>query len=202
MKLIKRTIALHGGQEMHILTPKTPSREVTAAHFQRGDYYIFSNAAGFAWLADVFSFAGFLRENEVLHVPLPFAHRAAFEGTDAVHLDGFVCQNYCAAQFSSKVIAAALRQKPTREQELDCVPRSCEALEAPWQRRTLTVREHGKLLYISSNGSMYYYFAKSCAEYADLEDEPDNWAHAHFDQDENTAKSVGVTLHYWFMGDT
>jgi hypothetical protein len=202
IKMMKRTVPLHGGQTLHILTPKAPSGEVTAVHFQRGDHYICANAAGFAWLADIFSLAGFLRENEILYAPLPFAHRAAFQATDAVHLDGFVCMNYCAAQVSPKVIAAALHRKPAREEELDCTPRSCKPLQTQWQRRTLTVRQTGELLYISTNGSMFYALARESADLSSLGDDPEGWAHSHFDWEENTAKSAGVTLHYWYMGDT
>jgi hypothetical protein len=57
------------------------------------------------------------------------------------------------------------------------------------------------LLYISTNGSIYYYLARESAGIATAGDNPEGWAHSHFDWDENTAKSVGVTLHYWYMGD-
>jgi len=208
MKFIRRTAMLHGGRELHILVPEeiNPYAAVAAGQDARGVHQLLGNCAGFAWLENLFAQAAFLQENELLHVPLAFAHEEVLEGCNYTYLSGFVCMNYCSAQFSVKEIAAVLKTKPLREQGVE--------REAPkpyinweWHREkrwllknNLTVRPHGNLLYISTNGIQFQSLARACKDIADSGEDPDSWAHEHFDWKENTSKSVGLDLRCWYMG--
>jgi len=208
VKFTKRTILLHGGQEMHILAPEevSPYAAAVAGDDARGVHQLIGNCAGFVWLEEIFAQAAALRENEVLHVPLAFAHGDALVGCNYTYLSGFVCMNYCAARFSVKETAAALKAKPLREQYVE---REAEKPYADWKwhgekpwllYRNLTVRPQGNLLCISTNGRQFQSLARACKDIADSGDDPDSWAHEHFDWEENTSKSVGLDLRYWYMG--
>jgi len=139
-------------------------------------------------------------------VPLAFAHGDVLQGCNYTYLSGFVCMNYCAARFSVKEIAAALKAKSMQKQRVE---RETEKPYADWEwhrekpwllNRNLTVRSHSNTLYISTNGTQFQSIALACKGIADSGEAPDSWAHEHFDWEENTSKSVGLDLRYWYMG--
>lgn len=70
MKLIRRKITVHGGNEVFILTPCDISKSVTAGHNNKGFALVWGNGSGYQFLAECFSIAAGLRRNEILYLPI------------------------------------------------------------------------------------------------------------------------------------
>lgn len=201
MTLLRKTIRLHTGREISVLTPAETRRDVAATE-DRGEYCIVANGTGFSLLARLFALAISLGNDELLYLPLSFACREAFQKAyPAVNtfLSGIVLFNYCTTQISVKDIVAALKNAPVKTETVFREPPAIGEYPSRWKRaRRLTVKAHGPLLIISGNGDVFTAFAHTAINFASDGDTAErNDDHAHYDWDENTAKSPGVTLLYW-----
>lgn len=202
MKLVRKTVCLYAGREIHILTPKITCDKITATDDKCGYYYIFSNGTGYSLLANVFAAAISLENNELIYFPLNFAYRDAYEWDFPEldhHYSGIVLFNYCTAQIDGKDICTTLKCNTARKEPVTRSTNFSLEFPDPWKtRHRLTVKEHGKFLIISGNRHIFTLLAQSCKNLSQYGDNMayNDW-HLHHDWGENTAKSLGITLHYW-----
>lgn len=206
IQLNKRTVTLHGGRTISVLTPCDSTTLITGVDNQRGYYLILSNGTGYDFLSKLMALAGVLEKDEIIHLPFGLEPN---EELKSIFPNGFykdmVLINYCAAQLKPKDIDTVLKAKRYREER---VSRTCnvpEQWDETWcwkNRRKLTVKAHGKTLIMSTNKNMFVYMAMGCVGMAECGDDAveNLMPHEHYDWQENTAKSVGITLHYWHNG--
>lgn len=205
MKIIKRRVLLTGEHELNILIPEKTCCDITATD-NRGYYYLLSNGTGYSLFTDVFALATSLGKNELIYIPLEFMHTGSytndFPGEN--HYKGLVIFNYITTKLKSKDIAGALKTKIFKEERLIRQTSYSEEYPNHWEtRRRLTVKKMGKLLILSGEKLVFTSMAHDCArlsEYGDNSKYNECPPHMHYDGDENTAKSVGITLYYWHNG--
>jgi len=204
MGLIRKTVHLHGGRDIYILTPETIGREITAIDDKKGYFYLMSNGTGYTLLLKLFALAISLRNNELIHFPLDFAYQNAYEKDFPElenHYAGIVLFNYCKTQIDGKDILFALKSKPAKTELINRDTLFFDEFPDRWKtRHRLTVKNRGKLLIMSGNGDIFTSMAQSCANLAEYGDDAEynkHPPHMHHDWDENTAKSVGITMYYW-----
>ncbi len=202
MKLIKKTISIHGGREIPVLAPLAPNSNITSGHDHKGDIMIWGNGSGYQYLAECFSIASELNKDEILYVPSQFkaGHKFVQTFDNCDYNLSIVCTNYCEIQISPKDIDKILRAKVYTEQIIYRSPTTRKEFIERWKTdRRLTVKIYKRGLYISTNKdgfSSLSFGACNIAEYGDNYYE-DFLPHAHYDWNENTSASVGVTLYHW-----
>lgn len=112
-----------------------------------------------------------------------------------------ICKNYCETQISPKEIEDILKIKVWTEEIIKRNPRKNTDFIDRWKtNRRLTVKIHNKNKYISTNKDGFHSLtcgAYNLTKYGDEYIE-DYLPHMHYDSDENTSASVGVTLCYWY----
>ena len=204
MEFIRKTVCLYDGREINILTPTRNSREITATDNQKGYFYLMSNGTGYALLTKIFALAISLGGNELIHLPLDFAYREAYEKDFSElenHYIGIVLFNYCTTQLDGKDILNVLKSKSVKTDIINRDTLFSDGSPDRWKtRHRLTVKKRGKLLILSGNGDIFTSMAQSCknlAEYGDDVEFNKYPPHMHHDWDENTAKSVDITFYYW-----
>ena len=201
MELYKRVITCHGGQEIIVLSPLAVHSSITAGHDHKGFPLIWGNGSGYTFLAECFSIAAELMRNEVLYLPAQFKGSNEFlEIFD--HWESrlsIVCTNYCETQLSPKDIEKVLQVKVYSEQIINRTPVIKTEYMDNWKtHRRITVKIKNRNMYISTNRDGYStlgWGASDLAEYGDRHYE--FHPHQHFDRDDNTSSSVGVTLYHW-----
>lgn len=204
MELVKRLVLLHGRQEISILTPNRLNYDITVAT-EKGYCFMISNGSGYAYLSEFFALGISLQKDEVLYLPLEFRNMAAyvndFSELNEKHYSGLILFNYCTAQFSAKEIISAIKAKIYRK---ELISRACDfSAEYTDRWKTIhrtTVKESGAFIIISTNADGFTSFAQSCAKLAEYGDDVqynEYPPHMHHDHNENTFKSLGITLYYW-----
>lgn len=201
MKLARKTIMMHGGAELYVLSPAEPITNVTSGHDNKGFAAIFGNGSGYAFLTQFFAAAADLRKNEILYLDTKYFRNDGFEETfsEIEYNYAIVCTNYCETQVSPKEIEKALATKIYTEQIIDRTPTAdLHYLDAWKTRRRLTVKLHKEILFLSTNRDGFISLAMGASNLAKCGDKYyDFMPHYHFDWDENTSASVGVTLYHW-----
>lgn len=202
MEIIKRTITVHGGQEIYVLMPIVMNQSIACGHDNKGFSIIWANGSGYQFLAECFSIAAELKKNEILYLPTHFRGNDEFNQVFRGFECNFniVCVNYSEAQVSSKDIERVLKVKTYSEEIINRYPEIYRSYPEVWKLyRRLTIKFHKKNMYISTNKngfSMLSYGASNMAEYGDIHYN-ESLPHAHYDCDENTSKSIGVTFYHW-----
>ncbi|KNY25857.1 hypothetical protein [Pseudobacteroides cellulosolvens] len=201
MKITQKTITVHGGHEIFLLTPLMVNSNITSGHDNKGYVLIWGNGSGYKFLAECFSVASELKKNEILYLPAKFKGNDEFIqvfGNCDYNLN-IVCTNYCETQISLKDIEKILKTKVCSEQIIDRSPIINTKYIERWKTdRRLTVKIYKRYLHISTNRdgfSSLAYGAGNMAEYGDVY--YNFFPHVHYDWDENTYKSVGVNLYHW-----
>lgn len=203
MNLVKNTIIIHGGREIHVLIPEEISQDITAGHDNKGFVVTLGNGSGYLFLAKCFSLASELQKNEILYLPVRFKCTHEFEE----RFSGFyynlniILTNYCNTQISIKDIEKVLQVKVFKQELISRCPNINKDYIESWKTdRRLTVKIHKRNLYITTNRDVFSSLAcgaSNLAEYGDDVQYNDFSPHYHFDWNENTATSVGITLYYW-----
>jgi hypothetical protein len=202
VKLIRKKITVHGGNEVFILTPCDISKSLTAGHNNKGFALTWGNGSGYQFLAECFSIAAGLQRNEILYLPIRYGASDEFKETfnEFAYNYNIVCINYCETQISSKDIEVILKIKTYTEEIIIRKPSVNNEFIDRWKtNRRLTVKIHGKNICISTNRDGFQslsYGACNLTEYGD-EYINDCLPHMHYDWNENTSTSVGITLYYW-----
>lgn len=203
MNLTTKTITLHGGREIYVLTPQMMNCNITAGHDKNDFVMILANGSGYQFLAECFSIAAELQQNELLYLPVQFKGNDEFTETFSYfdyNLD-IICTNYCETQISPKEIENVLQKKVYAQQSITRSANINKSFIDSWKTdRRLTVKIHKKNLFITTNRdgfSALAYGADHLAAYGDDVKYNTYPPHDHFDWDENTSVSTGVTLYYW-----
>ncbi len=102
-------------------------------------------------------------------------------------------------QISPKYIEKLLKVKVYSEQIINRTPTIESNYINRWETKNrLTIKIHEKNMYISTNRDGFCSLAAGAKEMAENGDEHyDYLRHRHYDSDENTSASVGVTLYHW-----
>jgi regulator of sigma D len=202
VKLIRKKITIHGGNELFILKPCDISKSVTAGHDNKGFVLIWGNGSGYQFLAECFSIAASLQKNEILYIPIRYCPSDDFKET----FNGFeynyniVCVNYCETQISLKDIEEILKIKIYTEETIILMPDvNTEYIDRWKTNRRLTVKIHRTNMYISTNRDGFHSLSRGACNLTEYGDEfiNDYLPHMHYDWHENTSTSVGITLYYW-----
>lgn len=163
-----------------------------------------SNGTGYALLSELFASAISLENNELIHLPLPFEYLETYKKDFPElenHCSGIVVFNYCTTRIDGRNISAALKSKAIKEAIITRNSQFSDDFPDRWKtHHRLTVKKKGSLLIMSGNSDIFTSLAQSCASLAEYGDDADYNKyppHRHHDWDENTAKSVGITLYYW-----
>jgi len=203
MKLIRNTITMHGGKEVYILIPQEINENITAGHDNKGFVVILGNGSGYSFLAECFAIASELQKNEILYLPVRFKGCPEFEkrfSSFAYNLT-IIFTNYCSTQISIKNIEKVLQVKVLKNETTTRAANiNKENIERWKTERRLTVKIHKNNLYIASNRdgfSSLAYGAFKMSKYGDDVEYNDYQPHYHYDWQENTSTSNGVTLFYW-----
>ena len=203
LDLTRRTVLLHGGREVHILTPRRISPYICAFGWQ-GYYSVFANSSGNAVLKELLTIACALRKDELIHLPLSFPYYAEFIKDfwePSEHLTNLIFMNYCTCQLKTKEIVLAIKSPPCRQQVIArSFPLSDDFVKRWKKQRRLTVKTAGKTLILSTNRDVFTDMAQSCKFLSELEDNEEMNhlpPHMHYNYDENTAKSLGIVFTYW-----
>lgn len=203
MDLIKKTITIHGGREIHVLTPVKVNCNITSGHDNKGFTLILGNGSGYQYLAECFAIAGELQKNEILYIPIQFNGNNEFKQAfgDFDYNMNIICTNYCETQFSCKDIVKLLQVKVFSELAITRSPTINRDYLDKWKtEKRLTVKTHKRYLFITTNREGFSSLACGASDMADYgDDEKFNEfpPHQHYDWGENTSASVGVTLYYW-----
>ena len=200
MELIKKTITVHGGRDIHILTPVTIHPAITSGH-NKGYVMIWGNGSGYQFLAECFQISAELNKNEILYLPIQFKANENFKETfpDCDYNLNIICTNYCEIQISPKDIENILPVKVYSEQVINRSPTINTDFIKSWKtNRRLTVKIHKRNMYISTNKDGFSSLSRGACKMAEYGDDYyDFLPHTHFDWAENTSASVGVTLYHW-----
>ncbi|SHO52525.1 hypothetical protein [Anaerocolumna xylanovorans] len=202
MELIKRRITVHGGKEVYVLTPGNVSKSITAGHDNKGFVLTWGNGSGYQFLAECFSAAADLQKNEILYLPVRYQASEEFiESFGGCEYNyNIVCTNYCETRISPKDIEEILKIKIWTEELI--IRRSdihTEYIDRWKTNKRLTVKIHKKNMYISTNRDGFHSLSCGACNLTEYGDEyiEDYLPHMHYDWNENTSVSVGVTLYYW-----
>lgn len=202
MEIIKKVITVHGGHEIQVLTPLAINSNITSGHDNNGYVLIWGNGSGFQFLAECFSIAAELRKNEILYLPTQFKANDEFSQvfSSCDYNLNIVCTNYCETQISPKDIEKVLKVKVYSEEIINRDPAIKTDYIERWKTdRGLTVKIHKRNMYISTNGDGFSSLSSGACNMAEYGDNyyNDFLPHVHYDWDENTSKSVGVTFYHW-----
>jgi hypothetical protein len=202
MELNKRAITIHGGRVIFVLTPLLTNSNITAGHDHKGYVLIWGNGSGYQFLAECFSIAAELKKDEILYIPTQFRPGEEFKElfNNCDYDLNIVCTNYCEMQISPKDIDKVMHIKVCSEQVITRSPVINTDFVARWKTdRRLTVKISKQNMCISTNRDGFYSLAcgaNNMAEYGDIY--YDSFLpHVHYDWNENTSVSVGVTLYHW-----
>lgn len=174
------------------------------------DYWILGNGKGHAFLADTFACAASLRQGQFIHIPASMVPNKElcemFPAPFNIFLD-MVLLNYCSLTLNSKEVVASLAAnsrwegrvwvKPVQE---EVYPRKEQSL-----RHKLTVKRVHKHLIISTNGDILRHMSNDSREMINIPDaSTSNYypEHFHYDWNEPTFRSAGMTLRYWYNGES
>jgi len=204
-----RTLPRKHGQPVQLLQPTAIPDTVCSLEIETGDdYWVLGNGQGHAFLADAFACAASLRQGQFIYIPVSMIPndelRDIFPQSINTFLD-VVLLNYCALTLSSKEVAACLASNANWEGRVWVKPLRDEPYpRKEWNlRRKLTVKRIHKHLTISTNGYMYRCMARDSREMINIPDRQtsNNYTeHFHYDRDETTSRSYGMTLRYWYNG--
>jgi hypothetical protein len=200
---------LHGGKKISLLTPIKLNINITITDDGKGYYYMISNGTGYSFLTEVFALGISLQKNEILYLPFEFSNMNSYE-TDfpnkEKHYSGLILINYCTTQIAAKDIICSIK---TKTYQNESIAKTCEFSSEPinrWKtRHRTTVKAIGSFIIISTNADGFSSFAQSCSNLAEYGDDSKNNEfppHMHHDWDENTSKSLGITLYYWQSPET
>ncbi len=202
MEFTRRTITLHGGRELYILSPNTAICGIASGHDHKGNALIWGNGTGYQFLSQCFAISAELKNNEILYIPIRFEAveqlRQAFG--DCVYNLNIICTNYCDTQISPKDIERALGVKTFEERTIHRSAVVSKDYVESWKtERRLTVKTHKKNMCITTNRDVFSALARGAQKMQAYGDDYHNdfSPHTHFDWDENTSVSLGVTLYYW-----
>lgn len=148
MEIIKRTITVHGGQEIYVLMPIVMNQSITCGHDNKGFNIIWANGSGYQFLAECFSIAAELKKNEILYLPTHFRDNDEFNQVFTGFECNFniVCVNYCETQVSSKDIERVLKVKTYSEEFINRYPKVYRNYPEVWKLyRRLTIKIHKKI---------------------------------------------------------
>lgn len=203
MELTKKKATLYGGREIAILCPHEVDRNIAAGHDNKGNALIWGNGNAYRFLSQCLAVAAELQNNELLYIPVQFEasedFRYIFDGCD--YSLNIVCTNYCETPISIKDIERALQIKGCEEQIISRTATvNCEYIERWKTERRLTVKTHRKYIYIATNRDGFLSLSQG-AHRMRAHDDANSYdgflPHIHFDWEENTSVSLGVTLYYW-----
>jgi hypothetical protein len=201
VKLVKRSVIIHGGKEVFVLIPLDINEIVIAGHDNLGSVLIWGNDSGYRFLAECFSISAELLNNEILYLPLKQNTSKGFNERfhECEYNYSIICTNYCETQLSPKEIEAILKIKVWTEEIINRTPKINTEYIDHWKaKRRLTVKIHKKNMYISTNRHGYHSLTCGANDLMEYEGKTieDFIPHRHFDWEENTSTSVGVTLYY------
>lgn len=113
-----------------------------------------------------------------------------------------ICVNYCETQLSAKqIIKFLLNENFAVEDAISRPVQKYNEYIDMWKtNRRLTVKLYKKTLFIYTNGDGFKSLSNGAFNMAENGDDVelnDYSPHYHFDWDENTSKSEGLTLYYW-----
>ncbi|MEL7658970.1 MAG: hypothetical protein AAGU75_24020, partial [Bacillota bacterium] len=203
MRLIRRAVTAHGGRIFYVLIPVSVDSNIAAGYDQKGYVIIWGNGSGYQFLAECFSIAAELKENEILYIPSIFKPGAAFKElfSNCEHGLDIVCVNYCELQISPKDIDKLMRINVYTEQVTTRTPTINNDFIERWKTdRRPTVKLSKQNLCITTNRDGYRSLAcgaDSLSQYGDDFDDDGFLPHVHYDWSENTSVSVGVNLYHW-----
>lgn len=203
MNIVRNTITIHGDKEIYVLIPQEISQDITAGHDNKGFVMILGNGSGYLFLAKCFSIASELQKNEILYIPVRFKGGHEFEECfrNFDYNLNIILTNYCNTQISIKDIEKVLQIKVYRQELISRTPKIIKEYIESWKTdRRLTVKIHKRNLYITTNRDGFSSLAcgaGNLSKYGDDVQYNDFPPHLHFDWEENTCSSVGVTLYYW-----
>lgn len=214
MKFAKKTVYPGGRKEklpIHVFTPanSAPGRQI-APVLCNGEVIVLAGGGAYSFLAKALYCAALPQgadEGEkgcVMAIPCPFAFKpqlAAYYPNIQEHYKGIILYNTKQAGLSAQEILQAVETAEKQKGTL------CRAEPAPpsnggrWEtNNTLTVKREGGWVFISGAPAIFKEIAKMCEDFsqygdgADINQCPPHW---HFDSEENTAGSDGLTLCYW-----
>lgn len=202
MELVKNDVLMHGGRKISIISPLIINPNITAGYDKNGYCFIWANGSGYAALAELFAIAADLKRDEVLLLPARYAASEEFQQV----FSGFeynyniVCTNYCETQISIKDAEKIIEAKSHAKNVINRFPAvSADYIERWKIDRRLTVKVHKRNMYISTNRDGFHSLARGASDMSEYGDQyMDGFLpHRHFDWDENTSASLGVTLYYW-----
>lgn len=201
MQLIKKTITVHGGREVYILTPVTVHPAITSGHNNIDYVMIWGNGSGYQFLAECFQISAQLNKNEILYLPIHFKANENFKETfsDCDYNFNIICTNYCEIQIAPKDIEKILQVKVYSEQIINRSPTINTEFIYRWKTyRRLTVKIHKRNMYFTTNKYGFSSLARGAFHLTKYGNNYyDFLPHEHFDWDENTSSSTGVTLYHW-----
>lgn len=204
LDLMKKSVMLHGGKRIALLTPNQLNKSITIFDDGKGYYVMLSNGTGYSFLSEIFALGISLQNNELIYLPFESRNNNAYGNyclNEEKHYSGLILFNYCTAQFTAKEIMCSIKTK-TYQREL--ITKTCEfssELIDKWKiRHKTTIKARGSLIIISTNANGFTSLAQSCSDLAEYGDDTKNnefTPHIHLDCNENTYKSLEITLDYW-----
>lgn len=204
MKLIKRKVIVHGDKEIYIIIPYDICLRITGEHDNKGFLVIYGDGSGYEFLRECFSIAAELQKNEIFYIPSSNQSIEGlidtYQGYEYRHHYSMVLMNYCETQLSMKKIEQLLETSIWTDEIIYRNPNMKTEFINSWKHdKRLTVKLHKKNMYITTNRDGFYHLSMGADQLAGYGDDYKNdfLAHVHFDSNENTASSLGLTLYYW-----
>ena len=209
MLFFYKTLQRKHGPPVQLLQPTVVPDSVCGLEMDTGDdYWILGNGKGHAFLADAFACAAGLRQGQLIYIPVSMVPNKElcemFPPSSNIFLN-MVLLNYCSLTLSSKEVVASLASNSRWEGRVWIKPMPNEPYpRKEWNlRHRLTVKRVHKHLTISANGYMYRCMANDSRQMANIPDaytSNDCPEHFHYDWNERTSRSSGMTLRYWYNG--
>lgn len=207
MLFFYKTLQRKHGPPVQLLQPTIVPDSVCGLELDTGDdYWILGNGKGYAFLADAFACAAGLRQGQFIYIPVSMVPNKElseqFPPPFNLFLD-MVLLNYCSLTLSSKEVVACLASNSRWEGRARIKPMSDKpsSRKEPSLKRKLTVKRVHKHLIISANGDMLRRMSSDGREMVNIPDAPysnDYPEHFHYDWNERTSRSSGMTLRYWY----
>lgn len=207
MQFQRHTVMTHGAKPLHMLVPDKQEGQIGVVNTGHV-LAMFSGGTGFAVLHKVLRLAAVATPADscfVLRLSPNAVNPAYANDPGAIsNYATIVIANYTTFQFSVKAVCEALsnRMKQTDTVTLDENHVDRQTICPAWKTdRKLTVKAQGKNLFLYGDADIFSNMAMAAnhnASYGDDASLNEEYSHSHFDSHENTAKSLGIMMEYYW----
>lgn len=199
---------LHGEKPLHILAPNEAKGPIGIVNTGQV-FALFGGGTGFGLLQSILHLAATAPQaNSCYLLPLsPDAVNPEYANAPGAtsHYTALLIANYTTFPFSARAVSDALSQRVARHDTVRLAEdRAAHQASTPhWKiEKKLTVKAHGKRVFLYGNADIFANMALSAGRFAAFGDDAAHnarYAHAHFDSYENTARSTGVMMEYFWQ---